>query len=362
MSGELFDGVVRRKPDRRTRIALRPENWPAIDRALWSAAFRTGELFDESGPGAHLRPRTRISLINACGRWLAFLAKNDPVALVAPPAQRLTRERIAAFCLELAQTNTGISIASLLRHLRQAVRLMEPAAQCEVVLMIAKQIEARFHARQKYPRLRTLLELHGLALKLMDEVEAAIDRNGSVTSHAALSYRDGLIIGLLVEAPMRRSNVAALRLGHQLMRVGSDWTIVLRAEDMKNDRETECPLSEPLSRRLDRYLAVVRPAFPSSDSHVGLWPSMKRGPMSDCAIYDAVCRRTREEFGTPMNLHLFRDAAVTFWADAAPDQFHLARDLLGHADLRTTEQHYRHAQTIRAARTLASLLETQRAV
>jgi integrase len=191
----------------------------------------------------------------------------------------------------------------------------------------------------------------------MDEAEAEINRVGSVTSHAALSYRDGLIIGLLVEAPMRRSNVAALRLGHQLMRVGSDWTIVLRAEDMKNDREAEYPLSRPLSDRLDRYLAVVRPAFLGSDTHVGLWPSMKRGPMSDCAIYDAVCRRTRKEFGTAMNLHLFRDAAASFWADAAPDEIHLVRDLLGHADLRTTEQHYIHAETVRAARTLASLLE-----
>jgi integrase len=158
---------------------------------------------------------------------------------------------------------------------------------------------------------------------------------------------------------MRRSNVAALQLGHHLMRTGSVWTIVLQAEDMKNTREAEYPLSERLSTRLDRYLAVVRPAFLGSNGHDGLWASMKSGPMSDCAIYDAVCRRTREEFGTPMNLHLFRDAAVTFWADVAPDQFHLARDLLGQADLRTTERHYRHSQTIRAARTLASYLESK---
>jgi len=79
--------------------------------------------------------------------------------------------------------------------------------------------------------------------------------------------------------------------------------------------------------------------------------------MTGNAIYDAVCRRTRKEFGTAMNLHLFRDAAASFWADVAPDEIHLLRDLLGRADLRTTEQHYIHAQTIRAARTLASILD-----
>jgi integrase/recombinase XerD len=357
MTHELFKGIVRKKPDRCTRVAWRVEEWPARDRALWNAAVKPGERFEESRPGAHLRPRTRTSLIYAHGRWLAFLCKTDALALEAGPAERLTRVRLAAFCRELASTNSGWSIASLLRHLRGAVRLMEPSAPCDVAMTIAKQIQAQSHTRPKYPRLRPLLELYQLALKLMDDAEAEVDRTGHISAHVATDYRDGLLIGLLVMAPLRRANVTELRSGQQLARTGPVWTIVLPDEEMKNNREAEYVLSRRLSDRVDRYLTLFRPAFLNSEKHDGLWASIKGRPMGDQAIYDAVCRRTKEEFGTAMNLHLFRDAAASFWADVAPDEIHLVRDLLGHADLRTTEQHYRHANTIRAGRMLTQVLE-----
>ncbi|HKH28572.1 MAG TPA: tyrosine-type recombinase/integrase [Sphingomicrobium sp.] len=160
------------------------------------------------------------------------------------------------------------------------------------------------------------------------------------------------MIAVLVQAPMRRSNIAGLRLGKHLVRTAAEFTLVIAAEQMKNGREADYPLSRQLSELITRHLTVFRPAF----NHDGLWASAKGVPMTGNAIYDAVCRRTQKEFGTAMNLHLFWDAAASFWADVAPDEIHLIRDLLGHADLRTTEQYYRHANTIRAGRTLALLL------
>src|SRR3712207_9370153 len=113
-----------RKPNRRLRVSLRVGDWPAADRAAWSALFTTGNLFDETGPGAHLASRTRTSLENAYGRWLGFLARAEPEALGEAPGARVTRARVTFFAQHLAETNIGRSVAGRLRHLRDALRYL----------------------------------------------------------------------------------------------------------------------------------------------------------------------------------------------------------------------------------------------
>ena len=81
-----------------------------------------------------------------------------------------------------------------------------------------------------------------------------------------------------------------------------------------------------------RYLDVFRPAFLNSSLHHGLWASVKGTQMISQALYEAVGRRTQARFGRSMSLHLFRDAAATFWAENEPGQIGVVRELLGHAD------------------------------
>ncbi len=73
-----------RKANRRIRVSLRLEQWPAADQQAWQALFATGDLFDEQGPGAHLATRTRTSLANEYGCWLGFLGRFEPQALDQP--------------------------------------------------------------------------------------------------------------------------------------------------------------------------------------------------------------------------------------------------------------------------------------
>jgi integrase len=300
-----------------------------------------------------------VTLENAYGRWLAFLAREHPQALSSNPIERVTRQRAAGFCRELEPTNAGISVGSTLRAVRRALQLMQPGAGCDYLLDIAKRLEATSYIRPKRPRMRPLLELYRFGLSLMREAEAEFERVGSVSSAAAIRYRDGLIIAILVEAPMRRSNLVGLIFGGPLQRVGPNWIIVLAGEDMKTGKEIEYVLSQELSLLLDRYVQTFRSVFLNSDRHEVLWASVKGCPMGPDALYLAVCRRTRAEFGEPMNPHLFRDAAATFWAEDDPGQVHLVRDLLGHANPRTAERHYNHANGVRAARVAAEVLATR---
>jgi integrase len=75
------------------------------------------------------------------------------------------------------------------------------------------------------------------------------------------------------------------------------------------------------------------------------------------AIYDAVCRRTDLAFGRSVNLHLFRDAAATFWCVEAPEAILGTRDLLGHRHINMTDTYYRHSQTMHAAEVYSRALE-----
>src|SRR5829696_9326360 len=107
-----------RTANRRLRVSLRLEHWPAADQAAWRALFTTGDVFDESGPGAHLASRSRTSLENTYGRWLGFVGRAEPNGLDQALGARVTRERILAFAHHLAETNIATSVAGLLRSLR----------------------------------------------------------------------------------------------------------------------------------------------------------------------------------------------------------------------------------------------------
>ena len=333
-------------------MSLRLEHWPALDQEAWRALFTTGDVFDESGPGAHLASRSRISLENTYGRWLGFLARAEPNGLDEALEARVTRERIMAFAQHLAETNLARTVAGQLRSLRGALRLLAAAQDWAWLLTIAKRIEARAERRSKRHRLRTSDELFALGVQLMQEAEAALEDSGRVTKGAALTYRDGLIIALLAVAPMRRRNLADLTLGQSLQRVGGSWTVMLKASETKNRRALEYALPAMFGPALKRYLERFRPVLFGSAAHQGLWASAKGVPLTGSAIYHAVCRRTKTAFGEPVNLHLFRDAAATFWALKDPTRVAAVSGLLGHQP-RMTERHYNQANGIRAGRKLA---------
>ena len=143
------------------------------------------------------------------------------------------------------------------------------------MLKIATGIEAQSPRRNKRARLRLSHELDALADKLMSEAEIELQERGRPSTKAALSFRDGMIIALLTIAPKRRRNLASLALCRHLVRGGRNWSILLSPDETKGKEELEYPLSDKLSRALDRYLEVFRPAIHGSGRHDGLWASAK---------------------------------------------------------------------------------------
>jgi integrase len=170
-------------------------------------------------------------------------------------------------------------------------------------------------------------------------------------------HRDGLMIALLSLRPIRRHTFSLIRIGVHLKQVGKEWRIILDRSETKSGRPFEIAFPQRITPFLEHYLRQVRPKILGASKHDYLWASTKGVPLTDKAIYGIITNRTRQAFGQPVNPHLFRHCAATTIATLQPGRIGIARDLLDHASLTTTNAYYNKARSIDAGRLYAKVLE-----
>jgi integrase/recombinase XerD len=188
----------------------------------------------------------------------------------------------------------------------------------------------------------------------MKESNIAVDK--PIKMADAIRYRDGLMIALLAHVPLRHKNFAAIEIDRDLIKEAGNWFIVIPPEETKTKTYIEFEIPDELLGRLSIYLNHVRPRMLRRSECKALWVSPKGGPLSYSAIGPVMTRHTTERLGIRITPHDARDAAVTTWAVGAPHQIGIARDLLAHADLRTTTRYYNRAKGIEASRTHNQLI------
>jgi integrase len=177
------------------------------------------------------------------------------------------------------------------------------------------------------------------------------------------------MIALLAYRPVRRKNLAMMRLGRHLVKVGGRWQIVFAAEETKTHVPYEAVLPGALGPRLERYLDVHRPVLLRGEQkdgnprappvHPGLdavWISQLGTQLMDEDLGFQIFVRTRREFGRGLFPHMFRDCAATAVAVDNPKHIGDASLVLGHAGQRTTEKHYNHGRSLEASRRHAAML------
>jgi len=132
--------------------------------------------------------------------------------------------------------------------------------------------------------------------------------------------------------------------------------MIFEGPETKSGRPFEASVPEWIVPFLERYLSEIRPIFLGANHHDGLWASTKGHPLTDKAISRVITDRTRDAFGQPVNPHLFRACAATTIALLDPGRIGIARELLAHVSLVTTEAHYNKASSIAASRLYANVL------
>ena len=306
--------------------------------------------------GVRLAKSSKRQYQSAWRRFLGFLTIEEPAALVIAPSQRLTIERIRAFASHLGATNTPRSVAIQIDALYKATRAMMPQHDWTWLKSVKTRLYAAAPSHPPTGPVITSVQLLDLGEQLMDESQP--DPNTPIRMADAVTYRDGLMFAVVAFIPLRRKNVA-IEIGRHLVQDGDGWFIIIPCTETKTSTPIEFAVPELLHPYLATYLGVVRPRLlrrPCS----ALWISRKGGALSYSAIWEIVGRHTDRRMGVRIAPHDIRDAAATTWAIAAPEQIGIARDLLAHADQRTTTRHYNRARGIEASRAYTQLIEKKR--
>jgi len=355
---ERVDGPkINTMPGPEPRLHLPYTLWPAADRMLWERAMDSDDPFSDAA-GARLSKATQHNYLFAWRRFLGFLAIHEPEALGTAPAERLTIARVRAFVAHLAETNTPLSVASGVHSLYLISRLMMP--ECDWSWL--KKIKTRLYAAALTPGATgpviTSMQLLDIGQALMDE---NMPRAGkSIRFADAVRYRNGFMIAFLAFIPPRRKNLAALEIGRHLVREGDGWLVIIPREETKTRTPIEFRVPELLEPYLDFYLDVVRPRLLRHPTCDALWVSSQGGAIVYGGIGQIFSRVATSRLGFRITLHDARDAAATTWAISAPDKIGVARDLLAHADLRTTNKYYNRARGIEASRAYRQVIAAMR--
>ncbi|MDB5610941.1 MAG: hypothetical protein JWP25_7841 [Bradyrhizobium sp.] len=341
----------------RAKLHLPFDQWPLNDRQLWEQATNDIDPFSEA-TGARLAARSKHQYLFAWRRFLGFVVLEDGPALMLPPAERLTKERVHAFTNHLAKTNIPRSIAIQIDALYKAARIMQPNQD----LSWLKSMKARLHSaapvQQAGGPAITSLQILQVGLTLMTQ-NAPVEGRRSTLSRA-VRYRDGLMIALLAFAPLRRKNLASLEIGRHLVGDDNERYIIIPAAETKTGTPIEFAIPDFLLPYIEVYLAVVRSRLLKNMSCQALWVSPRGGALRYGAIGDIVSRHTLSVLGLRLTPHDTRDAAATTWALSDPSKIGTAKDLLSHLNERTMQKHYNRAKAVEATRTYAAIVLAKR--
>lgn len=259
---------------------------------------------------------------------------------------------MAAYVADLSAVNSPQTRLSRVVELHEMARVMDPAQDWTWFKGIAARLRAqRVPARPKAPRIVAVNELLQLGQHLM---ATAADAGSSLAQ--AIRYRDGLAVAFLAARPLRRRNLAGLRIGQSLVQRAGTWWLEITGEETKTARPISLPVPGVLSQAIDIYLVVHHPILAGRCAgrprapEAALWLSKHGVPMSEDSLYGRIVQVTAAHFGRPINPHLFRDCLATSIAVDDPDHILIAAILLGHTSIATTDRYYIQASSLQAVR------------
>jgi integrase/recombinase XerD len=346
----------------RKLLHLPEDEWPEVDRRLFQTAFETpGDVFDEAESGSRLKPRTKGAIRYGYRRWLGWVSSCHPELMARPPKNRATTESVRAYIVHLRTTCSPRTVATQVGRLYDALRFMDPAGDRSWLKCIKTRLENATPKMGRKPIETSSQRVFDASLDRLDQVDLAFEAmpSGATAKDLqvlALRYRDALLVAVVTLLPLRRTNLAQLRLGSTIKRKGTVWSIAIPGDLVKNGEPIVADLKAELSQRVERYVVIYRPLIYRSSHHDGFWASAKGRPAIGQALYEAFQKETRASLGLHMTLHDARRVGATTWAMHDPVNARGAKDLLGDRSDRVFAQHYNLANGIEASRRMAKLL------
>ena len=348
------------------------KQWPLLHREAWNAALASKDILDTDFVSVDWRPESINRNRKAYGIWLSWNLARDKDISDSRPEDLVTQDALRAFVADLRSVNVSTTVSDRVQALYCVMRILAPQSKGYDWEWLCKGMgrlrTMATPSRDKLSRLKSARDIYALGLRLMADADAAEQTRDMTLIERALSYRDGLMIALLIHRPLRRANFASLAFGTTFVMLDGTAVLAIDTGHSKTKRRIESELPDDLYAPLCRYLEVYRPILMGhsvkAQRNTGpkpldaLWVSRDGTQLAEESIRGAIERRTRHAFGKPIPSHWFRDAAVTSLIQDAPESARLASGVLGHSDVRITEKHYNQAQTIHSARRHANVISS----
>lgn len=338
----------------RSGRGLPVEQWPPELRARWNTAIRRRigtryrDKLKEQHPASSWCTDTASNVTSAYGLYLRLAAAEgfDPEPTPAGIDRFVECNRSLVSLRSLAHYVTRISAAA---------RVLFPDADWtwlqEDALFLIRAGKQEPPARDKTARIVLASELRDLAIRLFDEADR---RTPSIMS--AIACRNTLMMLMLTFKPLRRRNLAELRIRDITFHQGGGAMYVERT---KNKNPDQHPLPPTVTARVRRFLDRHRPLLPAAKTSDYLWLSCQNGAVTRGSITRIVTELTTRELGKRVSPHLFRDAvATTITEQGGPTS--LVSRMLGQRDPKSADIYRQYAMTTDAARRLEDAIEPYR--
>ncbi len=157
---------------------------------------------------------------------------------------------------------------------------------------------------------------------------------------------------ILLTFPMRRSNLASLRLDKHLQWLNPRQPvshIFLSASEMKGREGLQWPLAAPTGDLIERYLRDYRPLLAAPGNRF-LFPGPGLAGRSAHELAINLCNVVEQELGLKINAHLLRHFAAWVFLNRNPGAYETLRRVLGHKSLKVTIACYTGLEGDAAAR------------
>jgi len=342
----------------RTIRSLPFELWPEADKIAWEAACRPSIRLKGGGAASHMRPVTQSDLAKRYGNFLNFLSRSGLLDRQAPAGAQVTLENVEQYVEELKARVGSVTVYGSVQKLRRITQLLAPERDFAWLIDIERELFAAMRPKSKWSRVVFSEVIVEAGLTLIAETETATKL--PILTRARM-VRNGLMVALLAQCPIRLKNYAALQIGRSIVKHQDTWWILLTAAETKEKRADERPVPDYVGEAIDKYLQTYRPILARGKGPgSALWLAMTGEAMAQCMVGEAITETTRSTLGVPINPHMFRTAGATTAAVHKSDDPHLGSALLHHAHPTVAQEHYNRASSISAARKYASILKRYR--
>ncbi len=277
--------------------------------------------------------------------------------LVDPPDNA---KRIMKFMLD----RRGGNSSRIATRLAEALHLLArdycelPEPQVTTIATWAKRVrlpEKPGMTEKNARRLRALMQLRVRAMLLhlpLEFMRRAALPEQSAKAAARLAMH-AVALEILLICPMRRNNLAGLRIDRHLHRPDPRKPrithIFLSGGEVKNGDAIQWPIPAESAKLIETYMTRHRHHI-AAPGNPFLFPASGDDPRTGQQMANWLSAAIEREIGVAFNVHLARHFAAWNFLRQNPGQYEVVRQVLGHRNIRITIAHYVGLESDSAAR------------